>query len=120
MRVLLPLVLLLGGCVHKVHLVSEPPGAFVFRGSERIGTAPMDLRIPIYGRPKLTMRLPGYREVSFRPPTRARGVLSFVRDALTLQWARALGRAPSDTWRVLLVPDRPSVAQEGLREAGTP
>ena len=105
------------GCAHRVRVVSVPPGAFIYRDDARIGTAPMDLRVRMFSNPELSLRLPGYRQLTFEPGRRISGPRSFWLDLRRLRWGRALGLSTSTTLRVLLVPDHATVAREGARAA---
>jgi hypothetical protein len=79
----------LAGCAHRVTVTSAPAGAYVFLGDEPVGTAPLDLAVPLVGPRVVRAELPGYRPFEVR--------LGFVpRRALELRLVREHGAA--GTW----------------------
>lgn len=96
--------LLLLGCMHKVQVLSSPAGALLFRDGEQLGTTPETIQLSPFERPRISVSLPGYRTLTFRPDVRAVG-WDFLWEALTLHWGQAWGMKPYGSWELVLVPE---------------
>lgn len=82
----------LAGCVHRIEVRSNPPGAAVTWNGTSAGRAPAQLTVRPFQPHAVTLRLTGYRTADV---TLAHtGSMSFVSDALTLHWFRAIGLVP--------------------------
>ncbi|MDP2317706.1 MAG: PEGA domain-containing protein [Pseudomonadota bacterium] len=57
-----------GGCMHKVPLSCDPAGAYVSVAGERVGVAPLDLPVRAFGPRRVTVERTGYRTLEFRLP----------------------------------------------------
>ena len=96
--------LLLLGCIHKVQILSSPAGALLFENGEQLGTTPETIRLHPFERPRLSVSLPGYRTLTFRPDMRA-VFWDFIGEAITLHWGQAWGLRPYISWELVLIPE---------------
>lgn len=92
------------GCAHKVHIVSDPPGATVRVGRQTLGPTPRDVSMLWWPFRPMRVRVaaPGYRPVDVSLKERV-GPWHLVGELLTLHWKRLLGLAPRAEIEVLLV-----------------
>ena len=57
--------LLLGpGCVHRLHVRTDPVGASVSLGERRLGLSPVTVVLPLFGPHMLTVQAAGYRTLT--------------------------------------------------------
>ncbi len=54
------------GCAHRVAVTSDPAGAYVSLGGERVGVTPAELAVPFVGPRVLRVELTGYRPLEVR------------------------------------------------------
>lgn len=98
---------LLLACVHKVQITSYPAGAVLFLDGERLGSLPQQLELRPLERPRLSVSLPGYRTVTFRPDLNLVG-WDFIEEAFSFRWGKATGRKPWGSLEVLLLENHPT------------
>jgi len=101
------MALLLIACIHQIQIQSTPPGAMLSMDGERVGATPENIKIPMFRRPRLTVALPGYRSLTFRPDMRV-CFWDFIWEGMTFQWRKSLGRRSYGTMEVILIEEHPS------------
>ena len=117
----LPLLLLLSasvltsGCAHRVQILSTPTGASVSQDAVRVGSAPEEITVRMLQQTRVSISLPGYRTLTFRPDLRAR-FWDFVWEAVTFRWKKATGRVSYGSMEVILIPDHPTYSGQTLTE----
>lgn len=100
-RALVLLSLLLPACVHRVTVVTEPPGALVRWNGEPLPAEQMELRVGPFGPRVLEVEEVGYRPYVGR--LSGHGPLRFVIQALGLRWLAMTGAARDAEVRVTLL-----------------
>ena len=92
------------GCAQRVLIQSEPMGAQVLDGMQRVGSTPYEIKVRSlpFHRPELRLHMPGYRTTTVELH-RDRQPLKRVWEFLTLRWRRAFALVPNITHEVLLI-----------------
>lgn len=101
MAVALLAALLSLGCVHRIEVSALPAGATIAFNGSPAGRSPVEVEVRPFKPRELTVSLPGYRTATVE--LSRTGPMSFVADALTLRWLRALGLTPYRPVEVRLV-----------------
>ena len=94
----------LAGCMHRVRVQSDPPGAMIRVGREVVGPAPQDVRFLWWPfRPlKVRVAAQGDRPVVIQVNQNV-GPMRFLGELLTFRYKRLLGLTPRATVEVILV-----------------
>ncbi len=92
------------GCANRVLIRSEPMGAQVLDGMQRVGSTPYETKVRSlpFSRPELRLHMPGYRTTTIQLH-RDRQPLKRFWEFLTLRWRRAFALVPNITHEVLLI-----------------
>lgn len=90
-----------GGCVHRVTVVTEPPGALVRWNGEALPADRPMIRVGPFGPRQLEVEEPGYRTYEGR--LTGHGLARFAVQALGLRWLTATGAVPDGEVRVTLL-----------------
>lgn len=108
-------LLLAQGCVHKVHVDSEPPGAQVKVNGVVRGATPVDFKVvwspPFVRAYKMQLSLPGYRTVTsdaagwLRPSPLRREVRLWRYLLHPFQLRKWLGIVPRSSFNYVMVPE---------------
>lgn len=94
-------VLLTTGCVHRVTVVTEPPGALVRWNGEILPPEQPELRVGPFGPRELEVEEVGYRPYHGR--LTGHGPLRFLVQAVGLRWLAMTGAARESEVRVTLL-----------------
>lgn len=97
------LSLLLGGCVHRFEVSTSPPGGMATFNGTAVTGAPYEVAVHPFGRRQISVVVPGYRPMSVK--LARTGPLSYLTDALTFHWLRALGLVTYAKVELALVPE---------------
>ena len=98
--------LLSSGCMHRVIIQSDPPGAQVYAGDKLLGSTPVEVRRWVwpYRKVPVTVRLPEYRPVTVRLD-RDLGPFRVMGEVLRLKWRVLIGLKPRRVHEVLMLPE---------------